>query len=87
MASFSTIASHLDLIGQKVEAITNACTEQESGLEQTNLAMNQIEKGSQNISQIATETENLAFGLGKQSLKLKSVIKSINNIVKGPERS
>jgi methyl-accepting chemotaxis protein len=85
--TFNEIAQDVFDISSKVQGISSAAKEQESGIQQTNDAMTQMDQASQKNSNMAHSVSRLAAGSNQQSQKLHNIVKDMQRLVFGQDDS
>ena len=77
------ISNNLNSSTELSRQITQASNEQAKGIEQINIAVQQIDVSTQNNSKIATEAEALSSNLSSQAEQLQLIIKGLEELVHG----
>ena len=83
VANFKDISTEIDVIVSQISGITDACAQQELGIQQTSTAMNQIDVATQKNSSIAQETLGAAKKLADDTKLLKDVSENIFSLING----
>jgi methyl-accepting chemotaxis protein len=80
---FDSISTEIEHIRSEVQSVSEATREQKQGIEQVQLAMNQIDQTTQSNAQAARRVDSLAGDLSSRSDILSQVAANINKIVLG----
>jgi methyl-accepting chemotaxis protein len=80
---FDSISTEIENIRSEVQSVSEATREQKQGIEQVQLAMNQIDQTTQSNAQAARRVDSLAGDLSSRSDILSQVAANINKIVLG----
>jgi methyl-accepting chemotaxis protein len=81
--TFDKISKSMTVISERVGQINEATREQETGVKQTSMAMNQMNETTARNSSIARENASLSENLKHQSLKLTKIGSAMNFVVLG----
>ena len=83
LETFSDIAKDVYNISSQIQSINDATREQESGVKQTTIAMNQMDGSSQDNNQVALQASQLANQLTVEASKLIQITKAMKVLVVG----
>ncbi len=83
LETFNGIAKEIRTVSSQIESINNATREQETGVQQTNAAMSQMDQVAQKNSRAAADASNSARGLAGESKRLDRTISSLAEVVYG----
>jgi hypothetical protein len=83
VSNFKDISNEIDVIVSQIRGITDACAQQELGVQQTSTAMSQIDVATQKNSSTAQETLGAAKKLADENTKLKDISSSIFALING----
>lgn len=83
MQAFNEISLNIEEINAQVRSINEATQQQEIGIQQTNLAMKQMDIISQNNTVASTEALQVAQNLKTQSAQLRGVMTALFELVGG----
>ncbi len=83
VSNFKDISNEIDVIVSQIRGITDACAQQELGVQQTSTAMSQIDVATQKNSSTAQETLGAAKKLADENTKLKDISASIFGLING----
>lgn len=83
MQAFNEISLNIEEINAQVRSINEATQQQEIGIQQTNLAMKQMDIISQNNTVASTEALQVAQNLETQSAQLRGVMTALFELVGG----
>jgi hypothetical protein len=83
VSNFKDISNEIDVILTQIRGITDACAQQELGIQQTSTAMSQIDVATQKNSSTAQETLGAAKKLADENTKLKDISVSIYSLING----
>ncbi len=83
VSNFKDISNEIDVIVSQIRGITDACAQQELGVQQTSTAMSQIDVATQKNSSTAQETLGAAKKLADENTKLKDISTSIFSLING----
>lgn len=81
--SFNDISTDIQGIVSQIRGITEACDQQELGIQQTSTAMNQIDTATQRNSLSADDARKAARLLSEENNKLKNVTEILYTLVNG----
>ncbi|HEY8271131.1 MAG TPA: methyl-accepting chemotaxis protein [Pseudobdellovibrionaceae bacterium] len=81
MQAFNEISKNIDEINSQVRSINEATQQQEIGIQQTNLAMKQMDIISQNNTVASTEALQIVQNLKSQSTDLREVMTALFELV------
>jgi len=81
--AFSEIASGIVAINERLAGVTQATHEQEIGIQQISIAMTQMDQTTQRNSTLASDANELALDLGKQSDLSYRIVKAFRTLVVG----
>ncbi|WP_281544878.1 methyl-accepting chemotaxis protein [Grimontia sp. SpTr1] len=85
--SFSNISNKIEGLAQEIDSFSQAFNQQMKGLIQVNSAMESMTGIVNNNHQIANETSEVSMSYKEQSLKLKQVTETIEDLIKGNRQS
>lgn len=83
VTNFKDISQEIEVIVSQIRGITDACAQQELGVQQTSTAMSQIDIATQKNSSTAQETLGAAKRLADENTKLKDIATSIYALING----
>jgi methyl-accepting chemotaxis protein len=83
VSNFKDISNEIDVIVSQIRGITDACAQQELGVQQTSTAMSQIDVATQKNSSTAQETLGAAKKLADENTKLKDISSSLYALING----
>jgi methyl-accepting chemotaxis protein len=83
VTNFKDISQEIEVIVSQIRGITDACAQQELGVQQTSTAMSQIDIATQKNSSTAQETLGAAKRLADENTKLKDISSSIYALING----
>ncbi|MGZ3773350.1 MAG: methyl-accepting chemotaxis protein [Pseudobdellovibrionaceae bacterium] len=83
MQAFNEISKNIEEINAQVRSINEATQQQEIGIQQTNLAMKQMDVISQNNTVASSEALQIAQNLKNQSAELSGVMTALFELVGG----
>ena len=81
--AFTTMGDTLDKIAESINLISNAAREQEIGVNQTNKAMNEMDRATQHNAQSSETLTAQAGALAAGAQNLQSVIKALETTIFG----
>lgn len=80
---FNEIARETNHISKQIQRITDATREQQIGIQQTSIAMNQMDQAAQRNSHLAGDSLRGAGELSEQSRRLTAIMKELFSMVSG----
>jgi methyl-accepting chemotaxis protein len=83
VSNFKDISQEIEIIVSQIRGITDACAQQELGVQQTSTAMSQIDIATQKNSATAQETLGAAKRLADENTKLKDISSNIYSLING----
>lgn len=83
VSNFKDISNEIDVIVTQIRGITDACSQQELGVQQTSTAMNQIDVATQKNSTTAQESLSAAKKLSDENKKLKDISENLFRLING----
>jgi methyl-accepting chemotaxis protein len=83
VSNFKDISQEIEVIVAQIRGITDACAQQELGVQQTSSAMNQIDTATQKNSSTAQESLEAAKQLASENKKLKDISESLFRLING----
>lgn len=81
--AFNQIAESVEDINQQIKMIGEATAQQELGIQQTNVAMKQMDAAAQQNSKSALEVNNLASDLSQQNSSISEIMHNLRDWVIG----
>ncbi|MBP9837261.1 MAG: hypothetical protein KBC84_00960 [Proteobacteria bacterium] len=85
LASFDVITKDIQAIAERIQGIAEATNEQLEGINQSYIAMDNMDKSTISNSKVAEQAAQSASELKKQSHRLFEIMKSTKNMVFGSE--
>jgi methyl-accepting chemotaxis protein len=83
LSIFNEIARETNHISKQIQRITDATREQQIGIQQTSIAMNQMDQAAQRNSHLAGDSLRGAAELSEQSRRLTAIMKELFSMVAG----
>lgn len=83
VSNFKDISQEIEVIVAQIRGITDACAQQELGVQQTSTAMNQIDVATQKNSSTAQESLKAAKQLASENKKLKDISENLFQLING----
>ena len=83
LSIFNEIARETNHISKQIQRITDATREQQIGVQQTSIAMNQMDQAAQRNSQLAGDSLRGSADLSEQSRRLTAIMKDLFALVAG----
>jgi methyl-accepting chemotaxis protein len=83
LTTFNQITSSIDAISKQVHSITDATREQEVGIKQTTVAMQQLDTASRTNDLVAQQAARVARDMHGESVSLKGLMESTIALVRG----
>ena len=83
LSIFNEIARETNHISKQIQRITDATREQQIGIQQTSIAMNQMDQAAQRNSHLAGDSLRGSAELSEQSRRLTAIMKDLFSLVAG----
>lgn len=83
LSIFNEIARETNHISKQIQRITDATREQQIGVQQTSIAMNQMDQAAQRNSHLAGDSLRGSAELSEQSRRLTAIMKDLFSLVAG----